>query len=176
MRRRRALAMAATAMLAACGRSGESGELGSCQRSLTGTWQRDVNHGPVIDRVTSLAHRWAILDHKSRVEIYPLFDDTADTAAEDARAQVVRSPRSAELLRSRRSLLGHVERWVMKAGEKCVLRGSARISSCASDERGEYLEIQLAPLPTPATDEELAACLSSPRAAPSRAERWRRAD
>lgn len=170
-------AASALAAVAACDRSG--GPVTSCQDSLSGTWVREPSPGGprrLEDASPEREERWAILDHGTRLEIYPLFDDTAASAAEDAKQLLVRSPRSLELLRSHSSLLGHVERWVMRRGTKCLLRGSARLSGCRSDERGAMLDAQLAELPMPFSDEDLAACWPGPRVLPRQAQRWRRVE
>jgi hypothetical protein len=158
-------ALATVAALAACDREPP---LTSCQGSLAGLWRDESAPG---------TERWAILElggTSTRLEAYPLFDDTAATAAADAAAQRVSSPRSLDLIRSHTALWGHVERWVMRGGQKCLLRASARISGCRTDDRGDdVIDVQLGELPLPATDEELAACPTPSRAmAPAR--RWRR--
>lgn len=163
--------------LSACDRS--SGPVTSCQDSLSGIWIRERGPGArreLEDTGPEADERWAILDHGPRLEIYPLFDDTAAHAAEDAKQLLVRSPRSLELLRSHSSLLGHVERWAMRRGTKCLLRGSARLSGCRSDERGAVLDAQLVELPMPFSDEELAACWPGPRVLPRQSQRWRRVE
>lgn len=169
--------LAAASGLSACDRGG--GPVTSCQDSLTGTWvrERGSSERPRPEAVgPELPERWAILDHGPRLEIYPLFDDTAAYAAEDAKQLLVRSPRSLELLRSHSALLGHVERWVMRRGTKCLLRGSARLSGCRSDDRGAVLDAQLVELPMPFSDEDLAACWPGPRVLPRQAQRWRRVE
>lgn len=170
-------ALASLSGLSACDRS--SGPVTSCQDSLSGTWIRERSPGELRglgEAGPEREERWAILDHGTRLEIYPLFDDTAASAAEDAKQLLVRSPRSLELLRSHSSLLGHVERWVMRRGTKCLLRGSARLSGCRSDERGAVLDAQLVELPMPLSDEDLAACWPGPRVLPRQAQRWRRVE
>lgn len=163
------------ALGAACDRAPP---LESCQGSLAGIWRDETAPGD---------QRWAILELGSpgasgagaRIEAYPLFDDTAATAAADAAADLVRSPRSLDLIRSHTALWGHVERWVMRGGQKCLLRASARISGCAAegadgtDGHGDRIDVQIGELPIPATPAELAACPAPPRTLPP-PRRWRR--
>jgi hypothetical protein len=164
--------LAMLAMLAMLGACDRTPPLESCRGSLAGIWREEAARGD---------QRWAVIDvgdaSGTRVEAYPLFDDTAETAAADAAAQLVRSPRSLDLIRSHTALWGHVERWVMRGGQKCLLRASARISSCTADRIDDRIvdriDVQLGELPIPATPDELAACAAPPRTLPP-PQRWRR--
>jgi len=160
-----ALAVLATvATFVTLGACDRAPPLESCRGSLAGIWRDEAARGE---------QRWAFLDTGTRLEAYPLFDDTAETAAADAAAQRMRSPRSLDLIRSHTALWGHVERWVMRGGQKCLLRAAARISSCASEDGADRIDVQLGELPIPATPAELAACLPPSRALPP-PRRWRR--
>jgi hypothetical protein len=87
--------LAMLAMLALLGARDRTPPLESCRGSLAGIWREEEARGD---------QRWAVIDvgdaSGTRVEAYPLFDDTAETAAADAAAQLVRSPRSLDLIRS----------------------------------------------------------------------------
>ena len=168
--------------------------LASCRDSLAGIWRVEGEGG-------APAHRWALIDRGTRLEGYPLFDDTEaspsrnsalDEAPRDATRggvndpavpgqrgrerplsidDLVQSPRSLDLIRSHTSLLGHVERWVMRGGQKCQLRAKARVYNC-SDSGGDSIEVQLGALLVPS---DLAGCPPPPPADSSPPpQRWRR--
>jgi hypothetical protein len=150
--------LAALSTLAALAAGCSRREVESCRDPLNGSWRAD----PDVP-VASAAH-WAIVDHGVRLDIYPLFDDTRIAGAQP---DVVVSPRSLALIRSHNSLIGHVERWIMRGGRRCQQRAPARISGC----RGRAPDIELPEFGLPS---DLALCLTSP-VTPHR-QRWHRDD
>lgn len=170
-RRRAALALLAALSATACRREAP---LRSCRDSLAGVWRVLDGDAPVAP-----PRRWALLDRGARVEGYPLFDDSDATATAPGDDRI-RSPRSLALIRSHTSLVGHVERWVMRGAQKCPLRAPARVFGCkaevvagAGDDPVDVVSVQLN---APAVPDDLATCVPAP-AAPAPAappERWYR--
>jgi hypothetical protein len=175
-----ALATLASLTTSACHREAP---IESCRDSLAGLWR--VADGPTGDDHAvhaSPVRRWALLDRGTRVEGYPLFDDTEASAEASAPTDLIRSPRSLALIRSHTSLVGHVERWVMRGAQKCALRASARIFACKSDVLDgvanggavDVISVQLGALVSP---DDLTTCIAAPApglAAPAAPERWYR--
>lgn len=168
-----ALLGATTVTALSAGACRRGAPLESCRDSLAGSWRvvGSGEHGAPV-------RRWALIDRGTRVEGYPLFDDTDAVPASD----LVRSPRSLALIRSHTSLVGHVERWVMRGAQKCALRAATRIFDCqrgasigaeeqAGDSLADSISVQLGALPIP---DDLTTCIAAPAqpSAPAAPERW----
>jgi hypothetical protein len=127
--------------------------LESCKDSLAGLWLAEPPPGATLDP-RDPPELWALLDRGSRLEGYPLFDDGGQRATVGA-APVTYSPRSLDLIRSHSSLLGRVQRWIMRGDKKCQLSSSVRITGC----RGDAIAVQLGePLPASEQLGELTDC------------------
>lgn len=140
--------LAALALLAcSCDRSAP---IASCTDDLAGLYDAD-------------GRRWAVLDHRRGLEIYPTFDDTP--AAPPPGLEI--APRVIDLRRTDDGLLaGEVTRRYLQGALRCDARAAARVTAC----RGDLLELVLAdPVPPLAFEP----CTWGQRA-PSRRERWRR--
>lgn len=138
----------AAATLAACDRRPP---IVSCGDNLHGVW---VAPGDA---------RWALVDHGSRLDAFPLFDDAVPAGA----------PRVIELARSAApgaasddELAGEVTRRFMRGGDACEARAPIHVTRCSGDE----LEVVVADPQPP-----LGYAPCSWGAAPdTRVERWRR--
>ena len=125
--------------------------------------------------------RWMVLDHRARLEIYPLFPD----AEGEAGAEVIAAPRKIELARSASGSAGAagatgsaestnlgdgpagtLRRRYMQRAEICEAQVPVRVTRCA----GDALELVLG---DPAAPLGFAPC-AWPGPGPSRVERWRR--
>jgi hypothetical protein len=104
---------------------------------------------------------WNILDNRHSLEVYPMFDDTADppTGIEIA-------PRVLDLRRTQNALAGEVTRRYMKGSKRCEAKAPARVTAC----EGNTLDIVLADPVAPISFEPCA--WGQP--ASSRRERWQR--
>ncbi len=121
----------------------------ACPQPLAGVWQ-----------VEGTPQRWAMVEHGSAAEAYPLFDDSGG-ASDPARAV---SPRRVVVVRAKTALLGRVERWVMRGVQHCAVRTAVRIECRAGDLLFELPELR------PPTD--FVTCQSAGAVV---AQRWRRA-
>lgn len=113
---------AVAATLTACDRRPP---LASCADDLHGVW------------LAPGETRWALVDHGSRLEAFPLFDDAVPDGA----------PRVSELARSTApgasrddGLAGEVTRRFMRDGDACKARAPIRITRCS----GRELEVVVA--------------------------------
>lgn len=144
-----AIAAALVASLAACGRRDP---LTSCTDDLRGVYVID-------DRPR--AERWMILDHRTTLEAYPLFDDVPEVPAGHEIA-----PRVIDLERTPEGLSGQVRRRYMQGAVRCEARVPVHVTACAGDTLDLVLADPVAPLGyEPCT---------WPRRDSSRRERWRR--
>jgi hypothetical protein len=140
----RALALAALAVAGACDRTEP---IASCTDDLRGVYA-----------VTGA--RWMVLDHRTTLEAYPLFDDAAGRRADGVEI----APRVLDLRRDGRTLAGSVRRRYLRGTDVCTARAPARVTRCA----GDTLELVLGdPLPPLG----FSPC-AWPSPAPTRRERW----
>ena len=158
--RRPAIVLAAGLGLWGCSRRAP---IGSCDDDLGGVYRPEGG-----DR----GARWMVLDRGAKLEVYPLFADA------DGPPDLVAAPRMIELARpavgvasgaaGRTGLEGTLRRRYMRRAQRCDARVPVHVTRCA----GDTLELVLADAVPPV---ELAPC-TWPAPAPSRLERWRRAD
>lgn len=150
----------AVTAVAACSLAAGGLALAACDRRPTIVSCGDNLHGVWVAPGDA---RWALVDHGSRLDAFPLFDDAVPAGA----------PRVIELARSAApgaardgSLAGEARRRFMRGGDACEARAQFRITRCSDRE----LEVVGADPQPP-----LGYAPCSWGAAPdTRVERWRR--
>jgi hypothetical protein len=111
---RLAVAVVATAALAACDRSPS---VAHCGEHLGGVWQTDDG-----------AARWHILDGGARLQAFPLVRELPPVPA-----GMQAGPARLELRRTGREVAGDVVRRWHQGAHICVVRAPARIRGCSDD-------------------------------------------
>jgi hypothetical protein len=137
--RRAGAALAAVVALIGCGRdepgAGGGPPIASCADSLAGLWQDERGR------------RWAVIDHGTRLEIYPGFADGDAPPGTPATVEV--APRAIDLTRVGTALTGVVRRRFMQNATACDATVLVRIDLC----RGDAIELALPEPPVPSTFE-----------------------
>ena len=132
--------LAAVAVCAAC----ESrAPITSCDMNLHGVY------------VTPGGARWMLLDNRSTLELFPLFDDSVPDGA----------PRLIDVARGDK-LAGHVKRRFMQRAAHCEARAPVTITACKAD----ALQLVIGDVVPPVSYEPCA----WPQQVPTRVETWKR--